>query len=80
VVLAPNVRSRTELYRTATTDIAGRFHFDRVPPGQYKVFSWEEVEDGAWFDPEFLADNENRGMPVEAFEGRTQNVRIDVIP
>jgi len=80
VVLVPDVRRRTDLYRSASTDATGRFHFDRVPPGDYKVLSWEEVEDGAWYDPEFLRSVENRGMPVRILEGRTETVRVEVVP
>jgi hypothetical protein len=80
VVLVPDVRRRTDLYRSASTDATGRFHFDRVPPGDYKVLSWEEVEDGAWYDAEFLRTAENRGTSVRILEGRTETVRVDVIP
>jgi hypothetical protein len=79
-VLVPDVRRRTELYRSTTTDVAGRFHFDRIPPGDYKIFSWEEVQDGAWYDPEFLRTVENRGTPIRILEGRTENPRVEVIP
>src|SRR5262249_17799765 len=80
VVLVPEVRRRSELYRSTTTDLAGRFHFDRVPPGDYKIFSWEEVQDGAWYDPEFLRMVENRGAPIRIVEGRTENIRVELIP
>lgn len=80
VVLVPVVRRRIDLYRSASTDATGRFHFDHVPPGDYKVLSWEEVEDGAWYDADFLRAVENRGTPVRILEGRTEAVRIEVIP
>ncbi len=80
VVLVPDIRRRNELYRTTTTDVSGRFHFDRVPPGDYKLFSREEVQDGAWYDPEFLRANENRGTPIRIVEGRTESARIEVSP
>jgi hypothetical protein len=80
VVLVPDVRRRADLYRSASADATGRFHFDRVPPGDYKVLSWEEVEDGAWYDPEFLRSVENRGTPVRILDGRTETVRVEVIP
>jgi hypothetical protein len=80
VLLLPDIRRRNELYRTTITDASGRFHFDRVPPGDYKVFSWEEVEDGAWYDPEFMKANESRGTRVRIVEGRTETARIAVIP
>jgi 5-hydroxyisourate hydrolase-like protein (transthyretin family) len=80
VVLVPDVRRRSELYRSTTTDVSGRFQFDRVPPGDYKIFSWEEVQDGAWYDPEFLRTVENRGTPIRIVEGRTENARVEAIP
>jgi hypothetical protein len=80
VVLVPEVRRRSELYRATTTDVAGQFHFDRVPPGDYKIFAWEEVQDGAWYDPEFLRTVENRGTPVRILEGGTETPRVEVIP
>jgi Carboxypeptidase regulatory-like domain len=79
VLLVPEIRRRNELYRTTTTDASGRFHFDRITPGDYKVFSWEEVEDGAWYDAEFLKTNESRGTLARIGEGRTETVRIEVI-
>ncbi len=56
VVLVPDLRTRhrTDLYKTISTDTAGRFQFRGVPPGDYKLFAWEDVERGAWLDPGFL--------------------------
>jgi hypothetical protein len=78
VVLVPNVRQRTELYRAATTDPAGRFRFDKVPPGDYKVFAWTEVETDAWYDTEFMKTYENRGVALSVRDGVTH--RVDVMP
>jgi protocatechuate 3,4-dioxygenase beta subunit len=78
VVLVPNVRQRTDLYRVATTDPAGRFRFDKMPPGDYKIFAWAEVETDAWYDTEFMKTYENRGAALTVREGATQ--RVDVMP
>ena len=80
VLLLPDLRSRNELYRATTTDASGRFHFDRIPPGDYKLFSWEEVEDGAWYDIDFMMAYESRGTPVHISEGRAETARVEVIP
>jgi hypothetical protein len=80
VLLVPDYRRRNELYQTTTTDASGRFHFEKVPPRNYKVFSWEEVEDGAWYDAEFMKGIENHGVPVDIREGLSATTRIDVIP
>jgi len=63
-------------YRTATTDERGAFTFRGVPPGDYKAYAWEEVEDGAWTDPEFL--KAFQGRPVTAREGVTEKVELGV--
>jgi Carboxypeptidase regulatory-like domain len=78
VVLVPNVRRRTDLYKTTTSDLSGRFHFDRVPPGDYKVFAWSAAEDGAWFDPEFMRSQENGGKPVHVDSGGKVEVQVPV--
>jgi 5-hydroxyisourate hydrolase-like protein (transthyretin family) len=82
VVLVPDApkRSRLDMYRTTTTDALGQFHLEGIPPGDYKVFSWEDVETGAWQDPDFIRTFEDRGKPVSVNEGGTSNVDLRVIP
>ncbi len=77
VVLAPEARHRFELYKTTTSDSTGRFHFDRVPPGSYKVFAWSElVESGSWFDAEFMRTYESQGVAINPAEGETPEIRV----
>jgi hypothetical protein len=80
VVLVPEVRQRTDLYRTTITDPGGRFRLDRIAPGDYKVFAWTEVEADAWFDAEFMRNYENRGQPIQLKEGVTEPVQSTPIP
>ena len=80
VVLLPDVRRRTDLHKTATTDPSGRFRIDRVPPGDYRVFAWQEIGDGAWQDPDFMQGQESRGTPVRIGDGATTTLQLTVIP
>jgi len=80
VVLLPDVRRRSDLYRSATSDPSGHFRFERVPPGDYKLFAWAEVDSDAWYDPDFISVYENRGKPVRVAEGSKQDVPVTVIP
>ena len=82
VVLVPSgtQQLRSELYRLATSDASGRIHLDSVVPGDYKLFAWENVETGAWQDPEFLRIYEARGKPVRITEGGRQLADVVVIP
>jgi hypothetical protein len=82
VVLVPDVRlrQRSDLYKIVSTDRAGRFRMQGVAPGDYKLFAWEDVETGAWQDPDFMRAYENRGSPVQIREGASENLQLTVIP
>jgi protocatechuate 3,4-dioxygenase beta subunit len=82
VVFVPDAarRSRLDLYRTTSTDANGHFHVEGLTPGDYRVFAWEEVEMGAWQDPDFLRTFEDRGKAVHISEGGTANIELRVIP
>jgi beta-lactamase regulating signal transducer with metallopeptidase domain len=76
VVLVPAVRSRIDLYRIATSSGDGRFRMQGIPPGEYKAFAWEHVEDGVWYDPEFTRANESKGRPVRITEGSNSDLTL----
>lgn len=64
LVPEPKLRGRADRFQTTTTDQYGHFELRDVPPGDYKVFAWDDVEDGAWTDPEFLQKYEKQGEAV----------------
>jgi hypothetical protein len=73
-------RARPEFYRTALTDPRGRFTLASLPPGEYQLFAWEDVENGAWMDPDFLKPVEGRGKPITLREGAVEDVELKAIP
>jgi hypothetical protein len=75
---APN-RDKFNLFKQATTDTAGAFSFKAVPPGSYKVFAWEEVEEMGWMDPTFLARFENEGKSLSLGEGTQERITMRFI-
>jgi hypothetical protein len=79
LVPSPELRFRSDLYRTGATDATGHLHLDGVPPGDYKAFAWEEVENGAWQDSQFLQQYEERGKPVRVSADSAANVELRVI-
>lgn len=81
VALVPEgAQRRYDVYRSASTDAQGRIHLDGVVPGEYKVYAWESVENGAWTDPDFLRNYQNNGVTVRASEGGAASAEVRVIP
>ena len=82
VVLAPdaNRRGQTRLYSAAVSDQQGRFALGSIPPGDYELFAWERVEEGAYVDPDFLRRYEGRGKAVHVDESGKLKVELELIP
>ena len=76
VALLPDLRGRFDLVRTATTDASGHFRIDRVAPGGYKLFAWNEAGEGDWLDPDVMRASEGRGTPLRVVDGTTARVRL----
>ena len=81
VTLVPDatLRFRTDLYRTVATDVSGHFDLKNVPPGDYKIFAWDDAENGSWLDPEFLKNYESLGMPVHIVDSGRESKQLTVI-
>lgn len=82
VVLVPDGKGRgqTNYYRQSVTDLLGRFAMRNIVPGDYTLFAWEQIDRGAYFDPEFLARYEDRGKSVHVSEGSRMSLKLQVIP
>jgi hypothetical protein len=56
-----------------------------ITPGDYKVFSWDSVEESDeeygedWFDPEWLTPFESKGISVHLEEADEKSLQLDVI-
>jgi len=72
-------RTQYRLYKPQTTDQYGRFELRGIAPGDYKLFSWEEVESGAWEDPEFLKPFEEKGERISLQDGDQKTLNLTTI-
>jgi len=79
VVLIPDRRDRTDLYKTATTNAMGRFRFTGVTPGDYKLFSWDDIEPNSWFDSEVLRQFDSKGKPIHLAESGKETADLSLI-
>jgi hypothetical protein len=72
-------RGRTDLFHTTTSDANGRFFLTGIPPGNYRLYAWEHVEPGAWFDPQFLKSQRTDGVFVHVTPGGRLTVELPVV-
>jgi hypothetical protein len=72
VVLVPDGprRGQRALYKSVKAGASGEFRLAKVPPGDYKLFSWQAENGGPWLDPEYLSRYESGGIPIHVDEGR----------
>jgi hypothetical protein len=81
VVLVPDEARRNEfhLFKQRTTDQYGRFDFRGIAPGEYKLFSWEQVQQNEWEDPDFLKAFEPKGESISLQEGDGKSIELVAI-
>ena len=70
---------RRDMNKLVTTDANGNFTLHGLPPGDYKIFAWEEVETNAWMDRDFRLPYENLGGPAKVEETTAPTVTLRMI-
>jgi protocatechuate 3,4-dioxygenase beta subunit len=83
VVLVPQEKERRgqqQFYRNTTTDQNGSYAVKNIPPGEYKAFAWEDIDPGAYTDPDFLKPFESKGEAVTISESDQKNLTLTMIP
>jgi hypothetical protein len=75
-------RAKHRLYKSQTTDQYGHFDLRGITPGDYRLFSWSQADEGAWEDPDFIKPllDKNRGEKISVQEGDTKTVNVLAIP
>jgi hypothetical protein len=79
VVLIPNSH-RHDWYHATTTDQGGAYEFKGVAPGDYKLLAWEDIEPGAYEDPEFSGKYEGKAEDLSLKEKDHKTVELKSIP
>jgi hypothetical protein len=75
----PERQGQISFYKQTGTDQFGTFGFKNIVPGDYKVFAWEDLEPGAYYDPEFIKPIDSKGEKVTVQEGAKQTVQATLI-
>ena len=81
-VLVPDAarRGRREQYRVAAAGNDGRVTIRGIPPGNYKLFAWEDLEPNAYLNADYLQVYEDRGLPVRISPGNNPPAAVRMIP
>jgi hypothetical protein len=80
VVLVPLFhRENRSLYRTAVSDATGHFNITGIVPGEYKLFAWDRVTNGAYFNARFLDPYESRGKVLNVIPLSAVSSTVTVI-
>jgi hypothetical protein len=83
VALVPREKDRAgqkAYYFDATVGPDGAFHFKSVPPGDYRLFAWEDVESGAWLDPDFMKPLDAQGFSLTVHKDGQEPADLTLIP
>ena len=67
------------LSKQTVADESGHFLLRGVAPGSYELYSWAEIENGRWWDAEFLASVKNRATPLKVEGTATAAVKLTII-
>jgi hypothetical protein len=62
--------------KAARPDQQGRWQIKGLPAGDYLAIALDYVEDGTWFDPEFLETLRKGARPVSLSDGASQKVAL----
>jgi len=75
-LIPPDAKSRP---MKQVVDDDGKFQFTNLRPGKYKLFAWEEVDEGLWQDPDFRKKYENHATEITVGPSETHNAKVRVI-
>jgi hypothetical protein len=70
---------RRDMNKLVTTDANGNFTLHGLPPGDYKIFAWEEVETNAWMDRDYRQPFENLSASAKVDQSTTPSVTLRLI-
>ena len=69
----------SERSKSIGTDQNGRFNLQGLRPGRYRLYAFEQIEPGAYEDPQFMKKYLDYGRNVEVSENSKQTVDLKII-
>ena len=65
---------------TMVSDQYGHFVLRPVPPGDYKLFAWDDLEPYGFYDRDLVRRYEARGTTLRITENSRQHLQLTVLP
>jgi hypothetical protein len=62
-------------FQNTRTDPTGHFKFETVPPGDYKIYAWDDNTNVEYASPEWMRQN-GKGVTVTVDPGQTAQVKV----
>jgi hypothetical protein len=81
VVLIPEGarRENDRWYQMTSTDQYGNYTLKNVTPGDFRIFAFDNVEYGAYQDPEWLKPFESKGEKISIKENAKESVQLKLV-
>ena len=78
VVAIPEGKRREidRYYATAATDDSGHFTLKNLAPGDYRVYAFDLVENGAYMDPDWVKPFESKGGKVAVKDSGRESIQL----
>lgn len=78
VVLIPEEKFRKsrQHFAVATSDQRGHFTLRGLAPGTYTAFAWQDIDDGLYYDANFLRSQQSNATSVKVEAGSQQRVDL----
>jgi len=81
VVLVPQAdrRNLPSNYRVGSSDEEGKFDLRGIPPGEYQFFAFDDIEDLAWLNSEFMGNYRDVGIGVTIVPNARGTIQLPLI-
>jgi hypothetical protein len=64
----------------ASSNEEGQFDLRGIPPGEYQLYAWENIEERAWLNADFMRSYVDLGTAITIGEKANGTVQIPLIP
>jgi hypothetical protein len=82
VVLVPDIarRNSPDQYRATESEGDGHFTLRGIPPGDYKLFAWQNIEPNGYLNDVYMTGFEPLGVQMTIAPNTVGNISVRLIP